>query len=164
MIQHKIGDLFSSNADVIAHQVNCRGAMGSGVAKQIRIEFPGAYVHYKCACKTAGKDPARLLGYTQITLVRLSNDYTVRVANLFAQDNFGYDGRQYTDYEAFRTCLFKLRLYVDTVAELQGKRLSIAMPYRIGCDRGGGDWDTIYKIIEEEIGDLDVTLYELPKM
>lgn len=90
MIQHKIGYLLASNTDIIAHQVNCRGVMESGVAKQIREEFPGAYVNYRCACKTAEKAPARLLGYTQITIERFSDGHTTCIANLFAQDNFGY--------------------------------------------------------------------------
>ena len=29
------GDIFASGADIIAHQTNCQGVMGSGVAKQV---------------------------------------------------------------------------------------------------------------------------------
>ncbi len=163
MIQHKTGDLLAGDADIIAHQVNCRGVMGSGVARQVRMEFPGTYSYYKCACMTASKTPARLLGYAQISIEHLPDGHVVRIANLFAQDGYGYDGKLYTDYEAFRKCLFQLRLHVKAVEEIQGKKLCIGMPYRIGCDRGGGDWNAVLKIIQEELGDLDVTLYELPK-
>ena len=37
---------------------------------------------------------------------------------------------------------------------------SIAFPYLIGCKRGGGDWNKIYGMIEEILGDCDVTIYE----
>ena len=30
------GDLLASNCEVICHQTNCMGAMGSGIAKAIR--------------------------------------------------------------------------------------------------------------------------------
>lgn len=40
MIKHIKGDIFQSGADVILHQVNCQGVMGSGVAKQVREKYP----------------------------------------------------------------------------------------------------------------------------
>lgn len=40
MIKHIKGDIFQSSADVILHQVNCQGVMGSGVAKQVREKYP----------------------------------------------------------------------------------------------------------------------------
>ncbi len=36
MIKHVDEDLLQVQADVIAHQVNCQGVMGAGIAKQIR--------------------------------------------------------------------------------------------------------------------------------
>ena len=36
MIKIIDGDLLTSNTDIIAHQVNCKGAFNSGVAKAIR--------------------------------------------------------------------------------------------------------------------------------
>ena len=34
MIIDKIGDILHTEADVICHQVNCKGVMGAGLAKQ----------------------------------------------------------------------------------------------------------------------------------
>lgn len=34
--------------------------------------------------------------------------------------------------------------------------LSIIWLYKIGCVRGGADWEVVYKIIEEELKDYDV--------
>ena len=36
MIMEKRGNLLESTEDFIAHQVNCKGVMGAGVAKQIK--------------------------------------------------------------------------------------------------------------------------------
>lgn len=43
----------------------------------------------------------------------------------------------------------------------QKNNLSIAMPYGIGCGIANGDWNKVYKIIEEVFSDYDVTLYKL---
>ena len=40
MIIDKIGDILHTEADVICHQVNCKGVMGAGLAKQIRNQIP----------------------------------------------------------------------------------------------------------------------------
>ena len=40
MIKIFEGDLLESGANFICHQVNCQGVMGSGVAKQIKEQFP----------------------------------------------------------------------------------------------------------------------------
>lgn len=82
---------------------------------------------------------------------------------MFAQDKYGYDGRQYTNYGAFRSCLIQLRVFADVVRSQMGKEPQIAFPYHIGCDRGGGDWNIVRRVIEEELGSCNVTLYELPK-
>lgn len=38
-------------------------------------------------------------------------------------------------------------------------QISVALPYKIGCGRGGADWEVVYKIIEEELKDYDVELW-----
>lgn len=41
------------------------------------------------------------------------------------------------------------------------KEFNVAMPYKIGSDRGGADWDKIMDILLEEFTDVDLTLYKL---
>lgn len=153
MIKHVIGDIFESGADIICHQVNCQGAMNSGVAKQVREKYPNVYTMYKQYCGSAAENTAILLGVAQPVFVPPSQ----YIVNLFAQDKYGYDGKCYTDYNAFRTCLQQLKLLMNNQIIL-GR--TIAIPYLMGCHRGGGDWNTIYQIIEEELRNYDVTLYE----
>lgn len=139
------GDLFATNAKYICHQVNCQGRMGSGVAKTVRSEFPEAYTQYREACSKGS-----CLGMAQFVA---SNGKVI--INMFAQNRYGYDGRRYTDYNAFMNCLSEIR---DAVPGGE----TIAMPYGIGCGLGGGDWATVYGMIERELGqDYTVELWRI---
>ena len=76
---------------------------------------------------------------------------------MYAQDNYGYDGKQYTNYDAFRQCC---KTIVETCRNMPIK-YTVAMPYKIASDRGGADWDKIMDILLEEFTDIDLTLYKL---
>ena len=43
MVEIKIGNVFDTDAKYICHQVNCKGKMASGVAKEVRERYPDAY-------------------------------------------------------------------------------------------------------------------------
>ena len=131
------GDLFSTGAKYICHQVNCKGKMGSGVAKQVKSLYPKAYEIYAKACKEYNGD---LLGKIQICRIGDKS-----IVNMFAQDRYGYDGAQYTNYTAFEYCLNKLKTHIPA-----GE--TIAMPYKIGCGLAGGDWNVVYGLIEKVLG------------
>lgn len=60
-----------------------------------------------------------------------------------------------TDYEAMRKALKYIKKWAEN------NNLSIAIPYGIGCGIANGDWNKVYKIIEEVFNDYDVTLYRL---
>lgn len=144
-IIHKQGDLFTTTATIIAHQVNCQGKMSSGVALQVKKKYPSAYTEYLQKCQNDNT----LLG--QIQIITQSDGHIV--CNMFAQDNYGYDGKQYTDTEALQCCFIKLKQYA---AE---KNISVAIPYKIGCCRGGANWDDeVYPVIENLFSDESVSL------
>lgn len=132
------GDLFDTSAEVICHQVNCMGKMGSGVAKQIRSRYPEVYQEYLAFCKEGCGDHFWVLGHSQI----VSGHDGKIIVNMFAQSSYGYDGGLYTDYAAFQSCLNEIRSKLPNIT-------SIAMPYKVGCGLGGGDWQTILSYIED---------------
>lgn len=149
MIHYVKGNLLDSNCDYICHQVNCQGVMGSGIAKQIRERWPVVFSSYRAYCDRHMRD--ELLG--EIWGVRVSDDQWV--VNMFAQDNFGYDGRRFTSYDAFATCLTKMR-------DRLPKDKTIGFPKNIGCGLGGGNWKIISTLIEEILGEeYEVYIYEL---
>lgn len=141
MIKHIKCNIFESGADVICHQVNCRGVMGSGIAKQVREKYPEVYEFYHAVCMTL--EPSELLG----RVISIEVDDGLWIDNLFSQENFGYDGKCYTDYNALRQCLEEIMA--------NHKNKTIAIPYLMGCHRGGGDWNVVYKMIEEVFSDFD---------
>jgi len=139
------GDLFDTQAAYLCHQVNCQGKMGSGVAKQIREKYPLAYMFYKKWCSDCSES-SRLLGKVQIVMVNNGDFRPMAICNLFAQDMYGYNGKCYTSYTAFQSCLLELKESIPFGA-------TIAMPYKIGCGLGGGNWDIISEMIEKTLGD-----------
>lgn len=161
------GDLLTTNANYICHQVNCQGRMGSGVARQIREKYPTVYQWYKVRCSEGAQEKERLglsksplLGQVQMVY---KEDYPVgksdidsqAICNLFSQDQYGYNGKQFTDYAAFEKCLLQLRRLVPA-----GE--TIAMPYKIGCGLGGGNWEVVYGLIDKILGqDYTVELWRL---
>ena len=155
MIKILDGDVVYADADIIAHQVNCRGTMGAGLAKQIKFFFPEAFNAYESLCKQHRYDPDELLGNCQLVMSTKPNDDRVIIANLFAQDRYGRD-RRFTDYDAFRQCMVALNRKAKSIYAK-----TIALPYKIGCGLAGGDWDKIYNIIENELAGFDVKLYRI---
>ena len=157
MITHIKGSVFDTDADIIAHQVNCMGVMGSGVAKQIRERFPKAYELYKTYCAAHHPDRHLMLGSTQVCPIYDQDEKReLYIVHLFGQFDYGSSNKVYTDYGALRSALVRLMDFA------QREKLSIAIPYKMGCDRGGGDWDNVvYPMVCEVMGDdVDVIICE----
>ena len=145
-IKHITGNVLDSDAPIIAHQVNCTGVMGAGVAKCIRERYPNIMFTYSRWCKTYDSN---LLGM----VLDYCTENNQIIANCFAQDKTG-SGRQ-TNYEAFYSCLENIRKSFD----YYGFEHRIAFPYKIGCGLGGGDWDVILAMIKSVFGhDGDYTI------
>ena len=157
MIIYLEGDLLESNVDYICHQVNCRGVMGSGIAKQIRQKFPEVYRVYReryedAVCVLDTTD--RMLGSADIVQIPGSSQHVV---NMYAQQGYGYNGKCYTSYKAFKFILQELKKDIPTDC-------TIGFPKGIGCGLGGGDWTVISKMIEEILGEShEVYIYEMDR-
>ena len=151
MIKHIKCDILKANADVICHQVNCQGVMGSGVAKQIKDAYPEVFEKYSNFCSYfKGDDTEKMLG--MVVPVMVDNN-TKLICNLFSQNKYGYDGSLYTSYDAIEKCLKYIKV---NIADSN----VIAIPYLMGCYRGGGDWNIVYKLIEKILGDREVLICE----
>ena len=118
----------------LIHQVNCQGVMNSGIAKQIRNEYPEHFEDY------LNSSPV-LSGYVETSW----NDGNSKgICGVFSQKHYGYDGKRYTNYAALSTgitnflnnrCLYPIDKFI--------------IPYKIGCDRGGGDWNIVSTLLED---------------
>lgn len=144
----KNGNILQCTENIIVHQTNCQGVMGSGLAKQIKEAYPEVYQAYLYYCKTTL--PQEILG---TSLICEANDGKY-VANVFGQFSFG-EGLQ-TDYEALRKGLKEVYDFASQ------NNLSVAIPYKIGCGLGGGDWNTVYDIITDIFsGPVPLEIYKL---
>ena len=144
MIKYIDGDLIrdSDNYEIILHGANCFNTMGSGIALQIKNKFPEAYV---VDCKTKKGDITKLGTFTLTTEIKsiILNCYTQ-----YKTGAYKTGGRDF-DYMAAKEALKKVK------KEFAGKK--IGMP-KIGSMLGGGDWTITQRIVEEILGEEDVTV------
>lgn len=138
MIYKIYGDLLKSDCDVIAHQTNCFSKMGSGIAKQIAIKYPEAL----WIDKHFSNIPQDKLGQCSYCW-----DNGKIIVNLYGQYNYGKNGK-FTNYNALENAInimmSKLPIFKASIGK---EEIKIGMPYKIGCDRGGGDWDTVNRML-----------------
>ena len=162
-----LGSIFDVGAQVIVHQVNCMGVMGSGVAKQVRDRFPSVFLAYHHAVKTLDHN---CLGGCLV--VEAKENSNLRIANLFGQyyyrgfkeddlylvdefwkqpeiDKQTVKAIRFTNYEAFWSGLVRLK---EVLREDETK---IAFPYKIGSDRGGADWEVLKEMIKSVFKDTN---------
>jgi O-acetyl-ADP-ribose deacetylase (regulator of RNase III) len=161
------GDLCQATEQVIAHQVNCLGVMGAGVAKQIKTNWPIVFEQYSNLCDKYVADSSKLLGKCTMTAIHLGGTLDDRkhfkwVANLFGQDHHDSSRRQ-TNYEALYCALDSLYL-----AMLDYGLTSVAFPYKLASGLAGGNWPIVETMIKEIFGadrdnGIDVTIYEFVK-
>lgn len=144
------GDLIqlalAGNFDVIVHGCNCQCVMGAGIAKQIAAAFPDAM---EADALTEKGNRAKL------GCISYANYYIGRYCGFFivnAYTQFGFGRGVQVDYDAIR---FAMREVKD---HFTGSRIGYP---KIGAGLGGGDWDRIATIIDEELDGEDHTLVVL---
>lgn len=147
MINYTDGDLIElakgGEFNVIAHGANCFCVMGSGIAAQIKKAFPEAYA-IDSQTERGAQDKLGTITVAECDCCDVVNAYT----------QFSYGNGNDADYDAIRNCMRKVKqLY-------SGKR--IGMPF-IGAGLAGGSWKVISQIIEEELGDEDITVVRYKK-
>lgn len=121
--------------DVIIHGCNCFHCMGAGIAAQIRRYFPKAF---EADCQTPYGDENKLgtISYSKV------GDLTV--VNAYTQFRPGPDFR----LGSLRSCFRRIR------EEFFSARIGYPA---IGAGIGGGDWNEISKVIDEELKGEDHT-------
>lgn len=143
------GNLLEADVDIIAHQVNCKGAYGAGIALQINNKYPITTKKYKKFVAETREE--ELLGQCQIVPTEVDGK---QVANLFGQLRYG-TGRRQTNYKALENALFQLKDYAEQ------NNLSVGVPYGIGCGLAGGGWDIVERIIKDVFNDYPITVVRL---
>lgn len=149
-IEYKIGNLldFNHGITMIAHCANTQNVMGSGIALQIKEEYPLAFE----ADTKAAEAKKNQLG--QFSVAKLPNGKMI--VNVYAQGLYGMDKRQ-LDYEAFYVAFEELhRLLLE--AKDKGKIHVLGVPKNIGCFRAGGSWLVVEAMLKEIFLDSPIKL------
>jgi O-acetyl-ADP-ribose deacetylase (regulator of RNase III) len=148
------GDLFEAFrlgvVDAIAHCVNCKGVMGSGVALQMKEIYPEVYRVYKDFVQDCISEGYVPLGES----LEVHTQHGV-VYNLFGQEYYGRDQR-HLDYGALADSLIGMSVDLP-------EGTTVGFPYKIGCDRAGGNWEVVQEIIFHflEREGINVVFYQL---
>lgn len=154
MITYKKGNavdaVINGDAHLLLHVANCQGVMGSGIAKEVKAKFPSAFTNYKNAIDA---------GFGLGCFTR-SDCY--KVFNLHAQEFYGNKRTtRYLSYKALITCLRDLENYEFQLQDTYGSELKIAIPYKMGSDRAGGNWETVLEIVDSFLGHHEIIIYSL---
>lgn len=178
MIHYLVGDATAPQGGgpkIIAHVCNDMGGWGRGFVLQLSRRWPLSEEAYRFWYRSPrqdlsvhttyaipGADHQRLdgeswegefaLGNTQLVAV----EPTIFIANMIAQRGYKtVTGQIPLRYDALRGCLSKL---AKKAAQLTA---TVHMP-RIGTGLAGGNWNEIEPIIQEELNDIIVYVYDLP--
>lgn len=161
MIIYKKGDVLAAlkngDVDVLIHQTNCKGVMGSGIAKQIKEQFPVVYEAYKLQQQYQG---LKLGEYSFAEVITQEFDpYCFKpeirglIINVNGQDAYVDRTKCNTNYAALGKALLDCSKIIP-------KHMIVSMP-KIGAGLGGGDWKVIEAIIESVFQDRGIYVYEL---
>ncbi len=130
MIEFRTGDLFSQGFQAIGHGVNCRGAMGAGIALQFARRWPAMEREYRRRCW----DGMLVLGS-----IHVWTDGTITIYNMATQRFPGPNA----NLRAIRTSL------ALSLTDAEQKGISeIGIP-RIGSGIGGLDWLNVENAIRD---------------
>lgn len=156
MIRYVEGDVLSTDARVIVHGCNARGAFGAGVAGAILRRYPESADAYQAAHK---RGPLKL----GAVIPSQTRDGKI-ILHAITQDRYGRPapGVRFVDYDAVETSMKRVaQMARDGVPDYMGSTFTrIAMP-AIGAGLGGGDWHEVCRRVEAALPGIDVDVYYL---
>jgi len=117
--------------------------MGSGIAPQIAKLWPSVR---EADNKTIFGDRGKL---GTLNFVRVEEGH---IFNLYGQYRYG-SREPDTDYEALDSALKQMSEMIDHTSK-------VGFP-KIGCGKGGGNWDIVKAMIMMNFIGVDVTVYDL---
>ena len=161
-IRYETGDALKGPERFTCHGCNSRGVMGSGIALQVRTDYPEAYRAYINMWDALSDRSAGLpLGDT--IWVKCRDGRTI--INAITQRDFGRDKSiVYVSYDAIRKVIRTINAQAivskssDAARTAVGVIDAVALP-TIGAGLANGSWRIISEIIEEEAKDFEPVVY-----
>jgi O-acetyl-ADP-ribose deacetylase (regulator of RNase III) len=149
MIREVQGDILLSHAAGIAHGVAPGDHFDSGLALQLREQWPALVRDFRHHCHTASPRPGGVWSWAGAN--------GLRIFNLLTQEpppgNHGHAKPGHAKLEYVNHALRALRKVVE-----DEKLSSLALP-RIATGVGGLDWITVKPLVQQYLGDLAIPVY-----
>lgn len=140
IVEH--GNMFSNRKlEVLVNPVNCVGVMGKGLALTFKNKFPGMYNDYVKRCKT--------------NKFKIGEPYLYR--NEGVPDVINFPTKRHWREPSYITDIENGLDYLVNNIDEWGID-NIGMP-TIGCGLGGLDWQVVYSLLEEKLGNLKQIFY-----
>lgn len=155
MIELRKSDVFKErDIEYVVHQTNLYHTFGSGIAKDIRLNFPWAYEADRNT-RYGAREKLGTFGFAPNenfpTKMGLGTQYLVGIFNMYSQDGISATDRM-TNYAAMGYALLGIEKYLcEQRATFDGKKYEypiLGIPKGIGCGLGGGNWGIVYPIID----------------
>lgn len=137
----------------IIHGCNAQGVMGSGVAKEIRAKWPGAYAEYRDEYDNNGLILGKAVIYHHLAK---SWQYNKIIGNLITQEFYGrVKGKRYADPKAISDAVMDYiqLIAINSPAPIESMQIATS---KIGCGLGGLSWENemeqVFLLIEKHFG------------
>lgn len=134
-IEYRTGDLFTTDAQAMAHGCNCKGVMGAGIARKFQQQYPHMYLIYREMCLKEAFVPGTYFAY--------SAPDGKTILNLATQT---YPG-------AYAKCEWIELAFTKVLHDLPHLK-TIALP-QIGAGLGGLEWEDVKKTLEKLAANTD---------
>lgn len=147
MIHEVNGDILLSSAKVIVQGVAPNDDFMHGLALQLRERLPAMYKDFRHYCHTKHPKSGSLWSW-------MSADGRI-IANLFTQDAAYEHGSKpgHAKISHVNHALHALRNFAQ-----KENIPSLALP-RLACGTNGLDWDEVWPLIKNQLGELDIPVY-----
>lgn len=134
------GNLLHSTKQTLVNTVNCKGAMGKGIAEQFKKLFPAMFEDYKLRCDKESVKPG-------VPYVYKAADGKL-ILNFPTKDHWKNDSN-----------LVWIQKGLDIIKKnyKEWGITSLALP-PLGCGNGGLNWRTVRKMIIGTLGDIDIPI------
>jgi O-acetyl-ADP-ribose deacetylase (regulator of RNase III) len=147
MIYEVTGDILLTRAEVVAHGVAPNDPMSQGLSLSLHKRFPAMHKDYHHWCKLHHPKPGEAWVW--------SGPGGLRIVNLLTQDG-GYGHGARPGKATLKHVSDSLRALAKMIS--RESFTSLALP-RIATGVGGLDWESVWPLIQERLGDVEIPVY-----
>jgi O-acetyl-ADP-ribose deacetylase (regulator of RNase III) len=135
-------NIFDISVQALVNPVNCKGAMGKGLAKEFKNRWPKMYDTYLYACRR---------GNIHVGHISLWQGEDILIINFPTK----YNWRQPSKIEYIEAGLADFEIKSKTIASVAD---SVAFPM-LGCGEGGLNWAQVQPLMEKYLNGLEVKIW-----